>query len=391
MVAAMANTASEITVPGAAHALYIHIPFCLAKCRYCDFASEVITSAVVEPYLAVLRKEIADHARHAGTLESVYIGGGTPSLLEHTEIAGLVATVCAYYRLDADPEISIEVNPGDCTRAKADVWLESGINRISLGAQSFDPAVLEFLGRRHDASDVERAVSALRDAGFANLSMDLIYGVPNQDMASWRTTVENALELAPDHVSAYGLTYESGTPLAEDVAAGRVQPLDEDTELEMYRETIAVLDTAGMVQYEISNFARHHRQCRHNLVYWRNEPYIGAGTSAVSYIDSVRIENCRHVAGYVRMMDEQGSAAVNREHISLPLVIAETCIQQLRLTTGIDRARFRLQFSSDITDIFSTVLDELIDARLIEISKTHVRLTPRGRELANEVAQRFLP
>jgi len=380
-----------MTAPAAPRALYIHIPFCLTKCRYCDFASEVVVPDVVQPYLAALADELACQAPHTDTLESVYIGGGTPSLLDGTEIAGLMAAVRAHYRLDADAEISIEVNPGDCTRAKTDVWYESGVNRVSLGAQSFDRAVLEFLGRRHDTSDVESAVSALRDAGFANLSLDLIYGVPNQDTASWRATLDNALDHAPDHVSAYGLTYEPGTPLAQDVAAARVQPLDEETELDMYRETIAMLDAAGVRQYEISNFARPDRLCTHNLVYWRNEPYIGTGAGAVSYIDGVRIENCRDAAGYVRMMDEQGSAAVNREHISLPLVIAETCIQQLRLTAGIDRAGFQSRFHDDITDTFSAALDELLDTHLIEISETHVRLTPRGRELANEVAQRFLP
>ena len=391
MVAAMANPASEMTEPAAPRALYIHIPFCLTKCRYCDFASEVVEPDIAQLYLAALADELACQAPHADTLESVYIGGGTPSLLEDTEIAGLVAAVHAHYRLDADAEISIEINPGDCTRAKADVWHESGVNRVSLGAQSFDGAVLEFLGRRHNTNDIERAVTTLRDAGFANLSMDLIYGVPNQDMASWRATLENALDLAPDHVSAYGLTYEPGTPLDRDVAAGRVQPLDEETELDMYRETIAMLDAAGTRQYEISNFARPGRQCTHNLVYWHNEPYIGVGANAVSYIDGVRIENCRDAAGYVRMMDEQGSAAVNRERVTRPLVIAETCIQQLRLTAGIDRAGFQYRFHDDMTDIFSTVLAELLDAQLIEISNTHIRLTPRGYELANEVAQRFLP
>jgi oxygen-independent coproporphyrinogen-3 oxidase len=391
MVAAMANSASEITEPAAPRALYIHVPFCLAKCRYCDFASEVAVPDIVQPYLAALADELTRQAPHANTLESVYIGGGTPSLLEDTEIAGLLAAVRTNYQLDTDAEISIEVNPGDCTRARADMWYESGVNRVSLGAQSFDGAVLEFLGRRHDTSDVERAVSILRDAGFANFSMDLIYGVPNQDITSWRTTLERALKFSPNHVSAYGLTYEPDTPLARDLAAGRVQPLDEETELDMYRETIAIFDTAGMQQYEISNFARPGRQCKHNLVYWRNKPYIGTGASAVSYIDGVRIENCRDAAGYVRMMNEQGSAAVNRERVTRPLVMAETCIQQLRLTDGIDRAGFQSQFQDDIADIFSAVLDELLDARLIEISETHVQLTPRGRELANEVAQRFLP
>jgi len=387
----VANTASEIVDQAPPNALYVHIPFCAGKCRYCDFVSEPVSRSKVVPYMAALLEELNVRAGCAGTLNSVYIGGGTPSLLRADQIDEIMAAVRSAYRVAADVEVSLEVNPGDCVAAEAAGWRAAGVNRVSLGAQSFDPGVLEFLGRRHGVRDIAAAAGTLRGAGFANLNMDLIYSVPVQDLTSWRMTIETALDFVPEHISAYSLTYEPGTPLHSDVSSDRIRPLDEDTELGMYREAISVFDAAGLCQYEISNFARSGYRCKHNVVYWHNEPYIGVGAGAVSYIDGVRAANCSDVGRYTRMINGHRSAVVSRERTDPALAMAETCIQQLRLVDGIDRAGFTDRFGHDVADVYSLVIDEMGDAGLIDVTATYVRLTAKGREVADEIAQSFLP
>jgi oxygen-independent coproporphyrinogen-3 oxidase len=391
MVAAATHAAVEMTATVQPQALYIHIPFCASKCRYCDFASEVAGAGTVRKCLDAIHEELRRRGDMADTLSSVYIGGGTPSLMSGDQITQLLETVTSSFQVSETSEITIETNPGDCTGAIARTWRDLGANRVSVGAQSFDPAVLAFLGRRHTVDDIYRTMTSVRDAGFSNISIDLIYGVPGQNSAGWRETLRKTVDLQPTHVAVYGLTCEPGTPLSADVDAGRVRPIDEETELSMYRTAIETLENAGIHHYEISNFAVPGSESRHNMVYWRNEPYVGIGPGAVSYIDGTRITNHRAIDAYVDAMNKLGTAAAESERISPEMEMAETCIQMLRLTEGIDRTEFRHRFGKEITDVYKEALNTLAETNLIEVTEAKVRHTQKGRELANETAQRFLP
>lgn len=370
-------------------ALYVHIPYCRSKCRYCDFASIRIDNGV-SAYLDALAKEAAEASEKAGPIETLYVGGGTPTVLSPDQIARFFKQLRKSFNLSPDAEITVEANPCSLKRETAETLAACGVNRVSLGAQSFVDAELSFLGRSHSSKDISRSASMLRDTGIDNISLDLIFAIPNQTPESWRHSLVRAIELKPQHISAYCLTFEPATPLWRSLQDGETEKKSDEEELELYEIARNMLAQSGYEHYEISNFALPDKRSRHNMVYWLNGEYFGLGASAVSYIDGTRIANMREPAEYIKAMRTKGSAACQIEHISPRMQAVETLIQRLRLREGINCAAFESRFGVHPEELFNGTFRELIDLGLLERTPGTVRPTIKGWHLANEIALRAL-
>ena len=379
------------TTPGPPRALYVHVPFCRVLCGYCDFFSVLHDAAQTGPLVTALLTEL-DRARqrHPDPVETIFVGGGTPTTLSPAELERLLAAC----RAAADPhgplEFTVEANPATVTPEKAAVLHAAGVTRVSLGAQSFDPRELTVLDRDHNPDDVPRTLAILRDAGLTNLSLDLIFAVPGQTLPAWQANLDRALALATRHLSCYGLTYEPATRLHARRAAGRVQPVDNAVEAAMFEHTIERLAAAGFAQYEISNFAPPGFECRHNLVYWRNESYLGIGPSAAGYIDNVRYRNVPHLHRYVAAINAGASAWIESETPDRRQQIADTLMMGLRLRAGIERSRFAARFEADVAALFPAVIARYVNEGLLELSPGHLRLTEGGLLLADTIIADFL-
>lgn len=381
-------------------ALYLHIPFCTAKCGYCDFNSYAGHEHMIPSYAGTLVKDAAlwVDAVRGRQVESVFFGGGTPSLNPPEEMAKILDGMRATFRIGPGAEIALEANPGSLTEDYLRALRGIGFNRLSIGIQSFDDEELVALDRIHTARDARGAFAAARAAGFDNVNLDLIYGLPEQPLAAWQRNLEQALALAPEHLSLYALTIEEGTPLARDVARGRVAAPDPDMQAEHYEWTQDRLAAAGYEHYEISNWARPGRQCKHNLVYWQNREYLGLGAGAHSFLNGVRFSTALLPNRYAELVDESAAAAdgamrhvVGAEDVTPALSMADTMILGLRLIEGIDVRDFARRHGVGVRDVYGAVIDEFAGYGLLESTATHIRLTPRGRLLSNELFQRLLP
>lgn len=374
-------------------AFYLHLPFCVRKCRYCDFNSRPASEAERDQYLQALRCEIAGRAHElADGLEiaTIYFGGGTPTLYDAGDLAGVLDLIAEAFAVSSDAEITVEANPETLDAAKLRGLVAAGVNRLSIGAQSFSDAELALLGRGHRAADTVRAVELARAAGFRNLSLDLIYALPDQTVADWERTLAYALTLRPDHLSAYGLSIEPGTPLAADVAAGRLRPVDEQVHLAMRQLTGALCAAEGLQRYEISNYARSGRRCRHNMVYWRNGEYLGVGAGAVSYLAGVRSENRRDPADYTRSVLAGDRAPAARERLDAAGRMAETVMLGLRLVEGLELAELEREFSTQAVAQLRVRSRPLVEAGLLEERDGRMFLTEAGQNLHSEVAARLM-
>ncbi|MBV8085657.1 MAG: radical SAM family heme chaperone HemW [Chloroflexi bacterium] len=365
----------------AAHlALYLHIPFCRTKCNYCDFNTYAGLEPLIPRYVEALCAEMQRYP--AGLpVQTINFGGGTPSLLTASQLGAVIGAARSWFAVDADAEVSIEANPNDADGASFAGIRRAGVNRLSFGVQSLDNRELAMLTRRHDANEARRAVRLARQAGFDNLSLDFMYGLPAQTLVVWQATLDAALELRPEHLSLYGLTVYDHLPLGRSVARGKLPRPDEDLTADMYELACDLLSDAGHEQYEISNWALEPRfQCRHNLVYWRHTGYIGLGAGAHSYFGGERYVNELRPAAYSDKSLGGKPLTKDREAIGPELARAEAVILGLRLNEG--------------TDLTSAELDVIADCRaagLIELDGSRARLTRRGRLLSNEVFYRLLP
>ncbi len=394
-------------------ALYVHIPFCRTKCPYCDFNTYSGMLTLLPSYLEALQTEVRLWGQGLGAPEvgSVFLGGGTPSLLQPGQMARLLGVIREAFRLREDAEVSAEVNPDDVTVERIEGFLASGVNRVSMGVQSLDRGLLEVLGRRHDDQGAVRAFRAIREAGCANVSVDLMYGLPYQTLKQWDSTLQGVLDLGPDHVSAYCLTLEEGTPLEHRVRMGLVAEPDPDAAAEMYGCAEERLGSAGYDCYEISNWARPGRECRHNLVYWRNQPYLGVGPGAHSFLGGHRFRVVDSPTEYIVRVGNWGGEQQPRlsfdaesieripqvaevETISRSLEMAETAMLTLRLREGLALSSFRERFGEDFREVFGDVVAETTELGLLEVVGGEegevARLTRRGRLLGNQVFWRFL-
>ena len=369
-------------------ALYVHIPFCLRKCAYCDFASYPGMLAHAQAYLEALSLELNAQAGRftACRVKTVFIGGGTPTLLSGMQVRRLLEGVRACFPVAADAEITMEGNPGTVTAENLTAYREAGVNRLSLGMQAAQDGLLETLGRIHRLRDVEEAVRLAHAAGFDNLNVDLIYGLPGQTPDDWRETLETALLLSPQHLSCYALIVEEGTRLALDLQEGRLSPLpDEEAERAMYTASIDAAKAAGLLQYELSNFARPGFECRHNLAYWECEPYLGIGCAAHSYMEERRFGNTDHVGAYIAALRAGKSPQTTCEALTPQDRIFERAMLGLRLTRGMDETRFARDFGVVPDAVWGEKLKRLIDGGLLTRHENFLRLTRRGMDVQNAV------
>jgi len=372
-------------------ALYIHVPFCRHKCHYCSFVSFEQREADISPYLRALGQELAEHTG-SERISSIYFGGGTPSVLTIRQIDDLLTTIKSLFTVDEAAEITIEANPGTVTREYLTEIRKLGINRLSLGMQSLNDSELVLLGRIHTAAEAIDAVRSARNSGFENLSLDLIYGLPGQTMTSWRETLEKALEMEPEHCSLYALTLEPEAPMRREIEAKLIPDIDPDTSADQYELAEDLLAAHGYRHYEISNWAKEGRECRHNTVYWQNLPYLGVGVAAHSCLGGHRLANTRSLDRYMAAFASSVLPVVEMdEEINPELECAETIILGLRLCPGISLDNIHQRFGIDILEHYRRQVGEMVDYGLLEHADGHIRLTRRGRLLSNEVFWRFLP
>jgi oxygen-independent coproporphyrinogen-3 oxidase len=374
--------------------IYIHVPFCRSRCSYCDFATGTFESALAETYVGALAREI-ESFKFDGALsevDTVYFGGGTPSLLTSAQVARVLDVVRTRFDVEAGAEVTLEMNPGTVTPERLRALREAGVNRASFGAQTFDDRELKRLGRTHTADDTRRTFRDLRAEGFDNISFDLIAGLPRQTLAGWERNLAEALALEPEHLSLYLLEVHEGTPLAEQIGQGRYSSPDSDLAAEMYRVLVERARAAGYEQYEISNFCRPGRESRHNLKYWTGAPFYGFGCSAHSFDGRrTRWSNERDARAYVKLIETKGSAVVSQEELDERGAGAEALFLGLRLLSkGVDLAEHRALYRCDVRVDYAADLARFDEAGLIEIDGDVLRLTPAGALLSNEVFAVFV-
>jgi len=368
--------------------LYIHIPLCVKKCAYCDFASFEGRMAQRERYVQAVCREIRAQAAFFGRrcVRTVFMGGGTPTLLTGAQVQQLLDVVRDCFNLLPDAEISMEGNPGTLMMENLLAYRAAGVNRLSLGVQSMDDGLLGGIGRIHTAQQAREAVRMAREAGFDNLNLDLIYGLPGQNAMQWKETLQKAMELEPQHLSCYSLILEEGTPLFESVQKGTCAPLpDEEAMEEMDALTARLTGAAGYGQYEVSNYARAGRQCRHNIVYWECLPYLGVGLGAHSDMDGKRFYNSESWEEYLHMAekdaDERRQEGENRAEDRM----FERMMMGLRQTRGVDAARFARDFGREIGEVWPRTLQDMTQKKLMICNKERIALTPRGMQVMNGV------
>lgn len=375
--------------------LYVHLPFCRQKCFYCDFPSyagqEGRMAVYVEALLGELAREGAPLRAAWGPPRTVYLGGGTPTALPPALMERLLAGLREFLAAAPDAlEFTCECNPGTVDAAYLSLLRAGGVNRLSLGVQTFDDALLRRIGRIHTAAQARAAVRQARAAGFRNLSLDLMYGLPGQTLAGLEMSVQQALALAPQHISIYGLQVEEGTAFARAQAAGRLAlPSDEESEA-MYDYMTTALPVAGYARYEISNFARPGFESRHNLGYWQDVPYLGVGTAAHSYLDGQRYENPRGIEEYLAALRESGRAHREEEPLTRATSMEEFAFLALRTARGIDRARFAARFGCELASVYADAIARMRARGFLEEDAQGVRLTPLGMKYGNWVFEAFL-
>jgi oxygen-independent coproporphyrinogen-3 oxidase len=371
-------------------ALYIHIPFCRSKCAYCDFNSYANLDGVHDEYTDALGREI--ELAPPLSVQTIYIGGGTPTVLPLSHFARIFEAVHRRFDAGSLREITVEANPGTVSPEQLAGLRALGVTRLSLGVQSFVDSELRALGRIHSASEAIRAFQAVRQAGFDGLSLDLLYGLPGQQLASWQTSLGQAIALHPNHLSLYALTLEEATPLAAAISRGRLPAPDPDLAADMYELAQAMLADAGFLHYEISNWARSSEWiCQHNLTYWRNEPYLGIGAGAHSWLGRRRWSNVLGPKEYSERVCKDRQPIATDETIGLETEMGETMMLGLRLLDeGVDLMRFQARFGVDLCLRFADELRELTHLGLVETKSERVILSERGRLLGNQVFLRFL-
>ena len=383
--------------------LYVHIPFCVRKCAYCDFLSAPADTQERTLYIDALTEEIRARKNdfNAYRVSTIFLGGGTPSILEGDDSARIFRALQENFDISDDAEITMEVNPGTVTEEKAASWRKSGVNRLSIGLQSADDRELKMLGRIHTYREFLDTWKIVREAGFENVNVDLISAIPGQNLRSWSETLRKAADLGPEHISAYSLIVEEGTPFYERYGDGsgededkgnHLPPLpDEDTEREMYKATEKILAEYGYHRYEISNYSKTGYECRHNLGYWERKEYLGLGLGASSLISECRFHNTADMGKYLRLYENAGTdICEDIEHLSVEDQMEEFMFLGLRKTVGISVDDFRKAFGKEIREVYGEQMRKLEEQRLIEYSGNRVRLTERGTDISNYVFSEFM-
>lgn len=361
--------------------LYVHVPFCASKCAYCDFASYAGREADIPRYVDAVIREIVRRGAETGhpRADTVFLGGGTPSLLDERQITRILDALHGAFPIERGAEITCECNPGTLTARLAHALRKAGVNRLSIGAQARQARLLRLLGRIHDWQGVVASVETARQAGFDNINLDLMFGLPSQSVVDFRETLQAAIALSPTHLSCYGLIVEEGTPLCRDIAEGKLALPDEAAEREMYELARQTLAADGFDQYEISNFARPGHACRHNLGCWTRVPYLGFGCAAHSFFEQCRTMNPSRIDAYLAG-DEPKTERISREEARF-----ESMMLGLRLTRGVKNEDFADMHGMSIREAFGEKLDALINSGLLQWHEGALRLTRLGMDLQNSV------
>jgi oxygen-independent coproporphyrinogen-3 oxidase len=378
----------------ASSGIYIHIPFCHTKCPYCSFASyPAADPQAMQSYMLAIRSQVkimADHVwSRAREFRSLYIGGGTPTMVASEQLAALIEECLAKFRFtDTDgraPEVSVETNPNALNREMLCRLKQVGVNRLSIGVQSFSDEMLQVLGRSHSSHEAIRAVEYARSAGFQNLSLDLMYGLPGQTVDHWQQTLEKAIVLNPEHLSVYELTVEDATPFANMAKQDKLPLPDDETVLQMCRLAQELLTKSGFLQYEISNYSRPQLQCRHNINYWQNGSYLGLGAGAVSCFSGLRIKAVAEPEEFVRLVQHATYPYSEGEILSLKARFRETVIMGLRMTEGISIKNLFDRFNLTPQEHYGVTLTRCLEQGMLEKDGDRLRLTDKGLPLANQV------
>ena len=372
--------------------VYVHIPFCRSKCQYCDFASYAGREEMREAYVDALGTEMLVRGQEMvlkhGRPETVYVGGGTPTALNVEQLSSVVALIKSVFGTAA--EFTMEVNPGTVDGDLLKKLHEWGVNRLSIGIQSFDNNLLKRLGRIHTAEQAEEAVKLARAAGFDNLSLDLMYGLPGQTMEDLQKSVKKALSLQPEHISIYGLQVEEGTPFYRDQQAGRLNLPESDVTDDMYDYLTEYLPEQGYRRYEISNYAKPGKESRHNLSYWQDVPYLGLGAAAHSYMDGMRLENVADLDEYISTIKSGRLPLRSEEDPSEQHHMEEFAFLALRTAKGIDKKKFKDTFGKELRSVYGKKINRLVRQGLLKETKKNIALTKEGAKIGNQVFAEFL-
>jgi putative oxygen-independent coproporphyrinogen III oxidase len=370
---------------------YIHIPFCRSRCSYCDFATGIYEGELAERYVRAVVEEIASAPNAGAGVDTVYFGGGTPSLLTPVQLDQILSAIHRQFAIESGSEITVEMNPGTVTRDQLRAFRDLGVNRASFGAQTFDDAELAKLGRSHSSSDTLNTFHELRAAGFANVSFDLIAGLPGQTLAGWQGNIEQSLALEPEHLSFYLLEVHAGTPLADHIRRG-LQPVpDDDLAAVMYEWMIERATAAGYEHYEISNLCKPGFSSRHNTKYWTGAAYYGFGCSAHSFDGQMRRwSNQREVLRYVENVEQGASPVVDEQDLTPSELRAEALFLGMRMMRGVDVREYNELFGVDLRVEHASELDRFHEAGLVEFDGDLIRLTRSGALMSNEVFAAFV-
>ncbi len=377
-----------------AFSLYLHIPYCERKCGYCDFNSHAIKGEQPEDYPAAILKEIewaAKNTQSKQEVSTIFFGGGTPTSLPADDLANILDGCFRFFNIAANAEITVEANPGTITPGYFEQVKSAGFNRVSVGAQSFIPHELELLERIHGPEAIGRTVEQAKNEGFDNVSVDLMFALPNQTLEDWDYSLKQAIQLNPNHISAYNLTFEPKTAFYSYMESGKMTPPNDERQLTLFKHTLKSMAEAGYDQYEISNFAKPGKECRHNINYWNNGNYIGLGAGASGYWNGKRRKNINSPVKYIEQTLKTGQAVDFEESPDQATSIGETMMLGLRLSDGINLGDFENRYGVSLSEQFSKQLKYLKSEDLIEMNDSHIRLSKKGFFLADSVILEFMP
>jgi oxygen-independent coproporphyrinogen-3 oxidase len=370
--------------------LYVHVPFCHTRCGYCDFYSLPLGDHRTAPLVDAIIAELRSRRESVGRIDTIFVGGGTPTVLPLADFERLFAAIGRIAATTPDGEFTTEANPATVSPEFVNAMTAAGVNRVSFGGQSLHADELQTLERLHDPKDIEPGIKMALAGGIDHVNLDLIFGIPGQSLQTWQESLSLAVSFGVDHISCYGLTYETGTPLTARMEQGLITPCDPELERDMYLFAVDYLAGQGFGQYEISSFARSGCECRHNLIYWLNGAYLGVGPSAASYVSGVRFKNVAHLETYVRNIVDDGDAGRDHESLSGPALAGETAMLQLRMNCGIDVAAFEKQVGINPMTLYAEPFAAFEKDGFVECSDSHVRLTRDGRLVADRVIRELL-
>jgi len=376
-----------------ASSVYIHIPFCQQICYYCDFNKFMMDRQPVDQYLEYLEKEIVESLKRnpISDLKTVFVGGGTPTALTLPQTQTLVDMINNHIiKGNKEVEMTFESNPNEISKEKLQILKDGGVNRISFGAQTFDEGLLKKIGRTHSPNEIEEAIQTAKEVGIDNINLDLMYALPGQTMEQFVDSLDKAMELPIQHISAYSLIIEPKTVFYIEMNRGKLKPAPEEDEAAMYDFLMNYLEKKGFHQYEISNFEKNGLESKHNLVYWNNEEYFGFGAGAHGYINGIRYSNAGPLKKYFQLIDDTDVPIVHEHKVTKQEKMEEEMFLGLRKMQGVSERKFQEKFGSNFNEVFPNVIEKLMKDGLVEMNGVFLRLTHKGKLLGNEVFQAFL-